>query len=157
MVMLLFSFWLCESRSVNKPPFFAIHFLMVMLLFSFWLCESRSVNGPPCCFVAHDGFPNLLSFIAIWCSLHPWSPHFGNNMHHGLGEFLSLRLCFLGCTGNQLLLTDLFDEFYFVQISFGIPARATGLLFAFNFWLSESRSVIPSFCIFSRGLVITPS
>ena len=86
-----------------------------------------------------------------------WSSHFGNNMHHGLGNFLSLRLCLLGRTGNQLLLTDLFDEFYFVQISFGIPARATGLLFAFNFWLSESRSVIPSFCFFSRGLVFIGS
>ena len=48
------------------------------------------------------------------------------NMHHRLGK-LSL-LCFSkkGGVSNQLHLTNLFDEFYFVQISFGIPVRAIG-------------------------------
>ena len=39
-------FWLCESRSVNKPSFFAIHFLMVLPLFSFG-CANREVSTSP--------------------------------------------------------------------------------------------------------------
>ena len=54
-------------------------------------------------------------------------------MHHRSGDLSSLHWCSKGCISNQLLLTNLFDEFDFVQISFGILARATcpfdGILF----------------------------
>ena len=131
MVMFLLSFFGCENREVSTN--FLLLFLFDGVAFiQFWRCESRSVNRPPCRFMAYVGFPNLLSFLVIGCSLHSWSPHFGDNMHHSLGDSLSLRSCLLGCIDNQLPLT-VFDEFHFVKVSFRIPARAAGLLVAFYF------------------------
>ena len=110
---------------------------------------------------AYDGFTNLevlaLHFVSfslvVWRSLHSgdlsWE-EFGSNMHHGLRDFLSLHLCNMGCIGNQLLLTNLFDEFDFVQISFRIPARATGLLIASTFGSTNLEVPHPHF-VFSLG------
>ena len=98
----------CQQTLIFCYPFFDGVAPIQLLVVRIEKCQQT-----PCRFVAYDGFLSRLSFIAFWCSLHFWSPHFGNNMHHSLGDFLSLRSCLLGCIGNQLPLT-VFDEFHFV-------------------------------------------
>ena len=60
-------------------------------------------------------------------------------MHHRSSNFSPIHLGHKMYTSNQLLLTNLFDEFDFVQITtpyprIRIPARATGLFGSNSFW-----------------------
>ena len=64
------------------------------------------------------------------------------NMHHRSGDLSSLHWWNKGCISNQLLLTNLFDEFDFVQITkIRIPARAAGLFDRIHFY----KSIIVAF------------
>ena len=76
--------------------------------------------------------------VSVSCHFE-WGVH--DNMGHRSGDLSSLHWCSKGCINNQLLLTNLFDEFDFVQISFGIPARAAGPFDGIHFY----KSIIVAF------------
>ena len=90
-------------------------------------------------------FGNMVFILHACCAVVSVSCHFAwsvhDNMRHRSGDLSSLQWCSKGCISNQLLMTNLFDEFDFVQISFGIPARATG---PFD-WIHFYKSIIVAF------------